>query len=493
MWKLKSGLITVAIVGALTTVLTACPSGATTPIVAINVSPKFGLTVEEGKTADFTVQLVGSEGKPSKKVVLDLKESSPALSLSATQLTFTPSNWNTAQKVTVTSPANSISSDSSVPITLSVNDAQSDDKYDELQDIRIEVELKNTGATTPQPGGQAEAVDESLFERINSVTASYKKNEIWKGYDSYATVSQYLIYVTGGEKDAKAARAFLINPKTTVSGATKLDQSESKGLDVYRYDGKMQEALEQLQKGNGAYDFDFVIDGQKYYLQLYRDGDAEGHEDVALTTHENFHAFQFANWDFVPGALQDEANYPITKELLSLQMLSLDTLLNLPDTALTKEKATDLLQQYVAIRSQEIALDPSSKKLVKNMANPQEQAEGSARYVEVMGLRDGLKSNTTFVYPFSAHDELTITSKAALREAFAFGIWYETGAAATYLLDRLEVDIEKEFAAGKTPYDVAVATLKMSQADKDAALKKAQAGSNWSAIQAEADAFIKLK
>jgi len=335
----------------------------------------------------------------------------------------------------------------------------------------------------------AETVDESFFERLNKVGEEYKKNDIWKGYD-FASMPQYLIYTTGAEGKETAVRAFLLNPPKPIEDAKELQAKENKGLKVYRYDKVMEQGLDVLKKGNGFYDFDFVIEGQKFYLQLYKDNHAQGHEDVALNIHENFHSFQ-NSWDFVPGFLQDQANYPLTKDLIALQLLTLQVLKGLPQDALSKDKAMDLVKQYVAIRSREITLDPSATKLVKNMANFQEHGEGSAKYIELRALREGLDSTDNFIPEFSGYGSETTAQE--LRFSFAFGIWYDTGAAITYLLDILDVNIESEYAKGKTPFDVAENLVKLSDSEKAIALEKAQSQNDWISIQATAEELVKLK
>ena len=71
------------------------------PLVGITVSPIAGLTTTEaGGTATFTVVL---DAQPIANVVVGLSSSNPAEgTVSVPSLTFTPTNWNQPQTVTVT-------------------------------------------------------------------------------------------------------------------------------------------------------------------------------------------------------------------------------------------------------------------------------------------------------------------------------------------------------------------------------------------------------
>ena len=82
---------------------------------------------ENGGTSTFTVRL---NTQPTSDVSLAVSSSSTALAtVSASSLTFTSSNWNTAQTVTVTGVDNSVdASDASATITIG-NPSSSDSNY----------------------------------------------------------------------------------------------------------------------------------------------------------------------------------------------------------------------------------------------------------------------------------------------------------------------------------------------------------------------------
>ena len=54
--------------------------------------------------------------------------------VSPASLTFTNANWNVNQEITVTAVNDDIERDDSTTLTISVNDASSDDTYDSVPD-----------------------------------------------------------------------------------------------------------------------------------------------------------------------------------------------------------------------------------------------------------------------------------------------------------------------------------------------------------------------
>jgi hypothetical protein len=97
------------------------------------------LTVSEsGTTATFTVVL---DSQPSSDVVFDVTSGDTSeATLSTAALTFTSSNWNTAQTVTVTGVDDSlIDGDIVSTTTVSVNDGSSDNAFDGLSDQTVSV------------------------------------------------------------------------------------------------------------------------------------------------------------------------------------------------------------------------------------------------------------------------------------------------------------------------------------------------------------------
>lgn len=106
------------------------------------------------------------------------------------------------------------------------------------------------------------SVDRQLLRQIKGLGDIFAKNTIWKGYD-YRAYPQYLVHVTKEGPD----RAFLINPPFLPTGALLLGENENQGLEkVYRYDGMMQDAYNDLfgPNGNEVFTFNFQVGIQAY-------------------------------------------------------------------------------------------------------------------------------------------------------------------------------------------------------------------------------------
>ncbi|MDX2070058.1 MAG: hypothetical protein SFV55_16645 [Haliscomenobacter sp.] len=338
----------------------------------------------------------------------------------------------------------------------------------------------------------AKPVDELLFSHIKGLGDIYAKGGIWKGY-AYHTYRQHLVHFTEKGPD----RAFVINPPTPPKGAIRLDAQEGKGLVVYRYDLRMKEAYDLVfgPEGNGTFEFTFDIEGTNYYLQAYSDDLAEESGDtsraVSFSTHELFHRYQ-DNWEEVPGSKQDFDNFPLTVELLELQILCQEIMKELPSYPTEISALKKILRQYVAIRSKEMELDPTPDQLIRNHELYQEQMEGSPKYIETMGNLQFFTQSTVPVHFSYSIFEFSIETKAEVRGMMGQSVYYGTGSGAIYILDRLGVNIEA-MEQGKTPYDLANAYLNMSKWEQDQALREAKTIKNWPEIQAKAREWMALK
>lgn len=336
-------------------------------------------------------------------------------------------------------------------------------------------------------------VDRELFRQIKGLGDQFKQNKIWSGYD-YSSYPQYLIHTTKSGVD----RAFLINPVTVPEGAVLLDSNENQGLSsIYRYDLSMREAYRDLfgPDGNEVFTFNFQIEGKGYYLQAYSDDLTGGMNDPSMTvsysTHELFHRYQ-DSWEWVPDSKQDFDNFPLSYSLLELQILCQEVLKDLPNDQLQSGQLKDLLLQYLAIRSAELALDPTADQLIRNHELYQEQMEGSARFIEVM-------SNQQFFPPEQYEAkfgysllEFWVESQEDVRGLVGQSVYYGTGGSVIYLLKRLGIPVER-LQEGKTPYDLALLYLNPSRQELDRALKKARNISTMSDIQQTARKWISLK
>jgi hypothetical protein len=331
-----------------------------------------------------------------------------------------------------------------------------------------------------------EAIDQKFFKELKQAGDVYSKNEVWDGY-YFATKSMYLIFA---DESNKFQRGYIINPATTISGATKLEGAKTEGLNIYRYDKMMNEAKTVLEKGNQVFEFNFKIDGKDYYLQKYNEQDVNSlrHQSLSYATHEVFHVFQIEKWKQQHG-IQDEKNFPLNQESISLQLLEIKIADKFPKET-NKDQIRKYLEMFVAVRSKEIEIDKSSKKLVKNMANYQELSEGTARYVEYMTNKEIFSD---FDPTFHNESSSNIQRKEEFRTAFAFAIWYGTGAALAYMIDQLSDNLEKDCIKEITLYDQAVKIVNLTDAQKESRLKEAKTEFKWEELQKEAKRLLELE
>jgi len=122
--------------GGLTNLWVANVGGPATCTVDYTVTPT-SLTMDEGMTGTFNVVL---DAPPSSDVVFTIASNDPgAASVDLTTLTFTTANWNMPQTVTVTGEQDADINDESIVVTVSVDDANSDDAFDTLPDEPVMV------------------------------------------------------------------------------------------------------------------------------------------------------------------------------------------------------------------------------------------------------------------------------------------------------------------------------------------------------------------
>jgi predicted 2-oxoglutarate/Fe(II)-dependent dioxygenase YbiX len=99
------------------------------------------LALTEGAT-NATAYTVALNAQPASDVVIDISESSSAVTLNTAQLTFTSVNWNTPQNVSVTGTEDpNLISEADQLLTFTVNDAGSDNDFDALADQTRNVDI----------------------------------------------------------------------------------------------------------------------------------------------------------------------------------------------------------------------------------------------------------------------------------------------------------------------------------------------------------------
>ena len=114
---------------------------------AVTVS-KTTVTVAEGGNKTYTVVL---NTQPSGSVVINVARSgSPDVTASPATLTFTSSNWDTAQTVTVAAAQDADTANESASITHAVVAARSADEYDNvtIAAVTVSVTDDDTAAVT---------------------------------------------------------------------------------------------------------------------------------------------------------------------------------------------------------------------------------------------------------------------------------------------------------------------------------------------------------
>ncbi|WP_159737673.1 hypothetical protein [Vibrio atypicus] len=326
---------------------------------------------------------------------------------------------------------------------------------------QTEIEKYNLGKYNIVPDtNHTDQIDNLMLSQISKAGKVLEENKVWFDYDKYyQDIPKYMVK---SDDKGNPHKAFLINPKTTSSDYLLLGNNENHGLESYRNDSNMHLATDKLKPSNGgntAYDFDYEFDGTKYYLQRYLNGELLYEEkplpySISLNVHENFHAYQIENFKFPAGYTQKIDEYPLNEEQIKLKLITQKILFGLPDKTIDKTTLTKKLKQYVALTHRQIELDSTG--LVKNMGLGQELFEGGAKYVEVMTVNEIGDFNKKFV--FEGYANLPLKTQDDVKWQYAWGIFYDTGAAAIWILDQLGYDLLK-LETGITPYAAAVEIL----------------------------------
>ncbi len=170
-------------------------------------------TDESGTTDDFTVVL---EAQPTSNVVIDVTSGDTSEgTVDQSSLTFTSANWDTPQTVTVTGVDDTdVDLTQTYDITISVNDASSDDVFDALADQTVSVDNTNDdqptvtlsvdNSTIAENGGTATltATLSDVFDADIDVTLAYSGTAS-NGSD-YNSSASTVITITAGQLSATA-------------------------------------------------------------------------------------------------------------------------------------------------------------------------------------------------------------------------------------------------------------------------------------------------
>lgn len=193
--------------------------------------------------------------------------------------------------------------------------------------------------------------------------------------------------------------------------------------------------------------------------------------------HEVFHRFQLDNWNEQGGA-QDTADYPLDETHLALIMLETAALRAAVD-ARSEAARAEHTRLFIAVREERMGRYAE----VELLDLPQEQIEGTARYVE---HRIGSLLGFQYVnlQTFTNPDALMAMPERGIRSHAAFDRFYGTGAALCRLLDVFAVSGWKaRVARGLSPYQVLRDRLAPAAAQRGALLSLAKSRYEFSKIQ----------
>lgn len=371
-------------------------------------------------------------------------------------------------------------------------------------------EQENTSETTPTTLSLTDQDDIDFFTRLGQLASVSEL--VWKGY-KLEEMPMYFIYPNFA---GNPIRAYVINPpgdapEASLEGIKKITGSPFK--EMYRYDGEMEAVKARIY--NGIFNFYTPLaDKNPYYVQLYKITEPGVEIDpVPIAIHELFHVHQInqfqhqVSMDVFNNLSEEEKdslqiaplsieNYVVSKRVLQNQLLQREISQRLP-LETDPKILRSYLEIYVASRNDELKaqVESESSESIQTMSNRQENSEGSAYYVEFFTMQK--TSETWDRKVFSRPDiskNFTSEEKEKAKNYFSFGIWYETGAAAIYMLDVLGVEdyqnkILKEFMS---PYDVAKEFLQMSPEAEAAALEHAKTLFDMEMIETETDRIFSL-
>ncbi len=153
-------------------------------IAMATASPEFTvsqttLTIDEnGGNATFTVVLnVG----PTSDVVFDITSNDlNEATVNLAQLTFTSSNWNIPQTITVTGVDDTALGEDTAIITIAINDSSSDDSFDALSDKTVNVTLSDDDISNSVTGTNISSSDgRAISNGVDTETITLQlKNDV---------------------------------------------------------------------------------------------------------------------------------------------------------------------------------------------------------------------------------------------------------------------------------------------------------------------------
>ncbi len=341
-------------------------------------------------------------------------------------------------------------------------------------------EEATSSETLEQYAGALDDLDAEMFERLAEGFAAFgtASDQIWN--DDYRLDQMPLMLVhSDGENDQYA---YLVNHPDPISveSAQLVELPNELNLPpIYRLDTLPNADI--LAK-HPSFSFFFPVNDIDVYMMKYTSSEVDKFSSptsnnwMLFVAHEGFHAYQIANWNETLST-QDIANYPLVEENITLALLE-NYLLVAALSAEDSAARTQALHQFVAVRN----LRMEKWDAVADLDNRQETSEGTARYIEhrlgeLMELGDANLSN--FGREFSMFD-----GDKGVRELYAFGRFYTTGAVLSHLLDLQGIDWKPRVANGEILYDILAANFDLS--DRDALVEQAQAAHDYATLSGQA-------
>lgn len=222
------------------------------------------------------------------------------------------------------------------------------------------------------------------------------------------------------------------------------------------------DAFDFTSRQGGVSSFVMVADASDSFFDPTTD------EYAATFIHEMFHRHQILSFD---GQLsQDFENYAYTAENFALATLE-DRALAAALTATADDERDLAARRFAALRLARRAAEPS----VSDLDDSQEASEGTARWIEHATAPAG--SRAAYVADNVEGDlRVDLTSIDEVKEHFAFGRFYASGAAVVELLDRLDVaDFAERIQAGEAPATVLTDVVGVAPNDVDELVADARA------------------
>lgn len=347
-----------------------------------------------------------------------------------------------------------------------------------------------SGESARKIGRPNDPIDREVFQALSQVFDQFQRSadKIWT--EDYRLDRMPILLVR--EEQERDLYGFLINhPAPGELGGVPEDIPGNLGLPtIYR--------LNPLPRKNriakiAHFTFSEDLAGTDTFILKYSAEDFSGFDDSdsefmaenwrLYLVHETFHTFQFQGWNEKMGN-QDTAGYPLDETHLALIMLETAALRAAVDSR-DKSTRTENTRMFIAVREERMRLHTE----VEYLDLPQEQIEGTAKYVEHrMGSLLGF--GHTNLNTFTNADIMAMPEmpESGIRVHSAFDRFYGTGAALCHLLEDFAVkDWKTQVADGLSPYEVLRDHFALSESDMKALLASAKEAYGFSRIQGRAE------